>query len=298
MFHIVRALMVVSLISALACAQSISPVAKEQLAQAVNCDTAAADIATLEAERASTGKRVSSGVRSIMPPAVVAGLLRGDTKDRAAVAFGAYNEQIDEKIREIRLACGVPDQELTEEGLYPVSGARVGFAAIKPGTDLGIYRRLMIPEVLVSQKDDRNNYELGDREIADLRRYFHEELAKELQEKGGYQIVNEPGEDVLFVRTWLMDLLVKTPPEPTSARSKVYVASAGEVTLVVELRDSQTGELLARAADRREVSAPGQGLQRSVSVTNVREARRLFAHWARLLRERLDATPALEQTHG
>jgi hypothetical protein len=293
-----RALMVVSLISAFACAQSVSPVAEEQMAQAVNCETAQADIATLEAERASVGQQVSAGLRSVVPVAAVAGLVRGDTKDRASVATGAYNEQIDEKILEIRLACGVPDQELTEEGLYPVSSARVGFAAIKPGTDLGIYRRLMIPEVLVSYKDDRNNNELGDREIADLRRYFHEELAKELQEKGGYQIVNEPGEDVLFVRTWLMDLLVKAPPEPTSARSRVYVASAGEVTLIMELRDSTTGELLARAADRREVSAPGQGLQRSVSVTNVREVRRLFAHWARLLRERLDAAPTPEETRG
>jgi hypothetical protein len=284
--------------SAFACAQSISPVAEEQLAQAVNCDTAQADITTLEAERASVGQQVSAGLRSVVPVAAVSGLLRGDTKDRASVATGAYNEQIDEKILEIRLACGVPDQELTEEGLYPVSMARVGFAAIKPGTDLSIYRRLMIPDVLVSHKDDRRNHELGDREIANLRRYFHEELEKELQEKGGYQIVNEPGEDVLFVRTWLMDLLVKTPPEPTSARSKVYVASAGEVTLVVELRDSQTGELLARAADRREVSAPGQGLQRSVSVTNVREVRRLFAYWATLLRERLDAAPTLEETRG
>ncbi len=266
-----RALIVVSLISAVACAQSVSPVAEEQLAQAVNCDTAATDIATLEAERASGGKRAFTG---------------------------AYKEQIDEKILEIRLACGVPDQELTEEGLYPVSSARVGFAAIKPGTDLSIYRRLMIPEVLVSHKDDRNNHELGDKQVADLRRYFHEELAKELQEKGGYQIVNEPGEDVLFIRTWLMDLLVKAPPEPTSGRSRVYVASAGEVTLVVELRDSQTGELLARAADRRAVSAPGQGLQRSVSVTNVREVRRLFRHWARLLRERLDSAAPLQETGG
>ncbi len=298
MRSISHALIAVSLLAAFACARSISPVAEEQLAQAVNCDTAAADITTLETERASAGKRISSGVRSIAPPAVIAGLIRGDTKDRASVAFGAYNQEIDEKILEIRLACGVPGEEVTEEGLYPVSGARVGFAAIKPGTDLSIYRRLMIPEVLVSHKDDRKNYELGDREIADLQRYFHEELEKELQEKGGYQIVNEPGEDVLFIRTWLMDLLVKAPPEPTSARRRVYVASAGEVTLVVELRDSTTGELLARAADRRAISAPGQGLQRSVSVTYVREVRRAFAHWARLLRARLDSAPTLEQARG
>ncbi len=103
MFHVMRALIVVSLISALACARSISPAAQEQLAQAVNCDTAAADIATLEAERASVGQRVSAGMRSVIPVAAVAGILRGDTKARASVATGAYTEQIDEKILEIRL---------------------------------------------------------------------------------------------------------------------------------------------------------------------------------------------------
>ncbi len=156
----------------------------------------------------------------------------------------------------------------------------------------------MIPEVLVSHKDDRSNHELGEKQVADVRRYFHEELEKELQEKGGYHIVTEPGEDVLFVRTWLMDLLVTAPPERTSARDRVYVASAGEVTLVVELRDSLTGELLARAADRRAVQASAGTLQRSISVTNVAEVRRLFARWARLLRERLDTAPTLQETRG
>jgi len=35
------------------------------------------------------------------------GLLRGDTKDRAKVASGAYNKEIDAKITEIKKTCGL-----------------------------------------------------------------------------------------------------------------------------------------------------------------------------------------------
>ena len=52
-------------------------------------------------------KRISAGVRSVVPAAAVMGILRGDTKDRAKVAVGAYNKEIDAKITEIKQKCGM-----------------------------------------------------------------------------------------------------------------------------------------------------------------------------------------------
>ena len=92
---------------ALGCARSISPEAKEQIAKPVNCDTARQDIAALDAEKASVAKQVSSGVRSVAPPAAIAGILRGDTKDRARVATGAYNRELEAKVNEIKRECGL-----------------------------------------------------------------------------------------------------------------------------------------------------------------------------------------------
>lgn len=86
---------------------SVSPQARQQIEKPVNCYTAKRDIAVLEEERASVGKRMLSGVRSVMPIAAVAGLLTGDYSDRVSVASGEYNEAIEQKIAQIKTTCRV-----------------------------------------------------------------------------------------------------------------------------------------------------------------------------------------------
>jgi hypothetical protein len=99
-----------SLIASLAFAcTSISGDAKRQLDKPVDCGTAEQDIAALESEKASLAKQVSAGVRSVVPAAAVVGILRRDTKDRAKVATGAYNRELDAKIAEIKRSCGLDE---------------------------------------------------------------------------------------------------------------------------------------------------------------------------------------------
>ena len=86
---------------------SISDEAKAHLNKPVNCATAKQDIADLEEDRASTAKQVISGVRSVVPFAAAAGAVMGDTEDRAKVATGEYNSDIDAKIDQIRMTCGI-----------------------------------------------------------------------------------------------------------------------------------------------------------------------------------------------
>ena len=78
----------------LACAGPISDEAKEGLAKPVDCDTAASDIAALEAEKASIAKQAAMGVTSVQPAGAVMGILTRTTKDKAKVATGIYNRQI------------------------------------------------------------------------------------------------------------------------------------------------------------------------------------------------------------
>lgn len=90
-----------------ACASPISDEAKAGLAAPVNCETAERDIALLESERASVAEQSAAGVRSVVPAAAVGGLILGRAGDKAKVATGAYNRQIDEKIAEVRETCGL-----------------------------------------------------------------------------------------------------------------------------------------------------------------------------------------------
>ncbi len=88
---------------------TISEDAKSELSRPVNCRTARSDIRVLEDEKASVGKQILSGVRSVMPIAAVAGILMGDYQDRVEVATGQYNSDIEAKIAQIKTKCRIRD---------------------------------------------------------------------------------------------------------------------------------------------------------------------------------------------
>ena len=99
-----------------ACAP-VSEDTKEMMAEPINCNTAAADVATLESEKASVVKRVEMGARYIVPVAAAVDILRSyhsDTEtseeffqDKESVLTGDYNAAIDRKIAHIKEVCGV-----------------------------------------------------------------------------------------------------------------------------------------------------------------------------------------------
>jgi hypothetical protein len=60
------------------------------------------------------------------------------------------------------------------------------------------------------------------------------------------------------------------------------------MTLVLEARDGPTGQLLARAVDKREDDNFGGRLTWTNSTTNMNDARMMIDVWAKQLREALD----------
>ncbi len=90
-----------------ACAAPISQQAKDDLAQPVNCATAAEDIRTLENEKASVAEMAKSGVTGLAPAGAVLGLITFTEDEKLSVASGTYNRKIDEKIAEIKRECGI-----------------------------------------------------------------------------------------------------------------------------------------------------------------------------------------------
>ena len=63
---------------------------------------------------------------------------------------------------------------------------------------------------------------------------------------------------------------------------RTYVANTGQMTLVAELRDSVTGQLLARVVDTVRGRRTGQ-FQLASSVRNMADARRALSQWADML---------------
>ena len=199
----------------------------------------------------------------------------------------------------LRLETG-PDAQGTPDGLVRVANARADLAFVKPGADLRGYSKILLDPVSIaykrppraSRQGSSGESTLSDEQAAQMKRYFQEAFEEELRASKVYALASEAGEDVLRVRGQIVDLVVTVPPQP-SGREKTFIASAGEMTLVLELSDSLSGEVLARVADRRDARGAGGDLYQSTPVTNWSAVRRMFKHWASLLRQRLDSVREL-----
>lgn len=196
-----------------------------------------------------------------------------------------------------------PIDELSlQEGLQRVDSKVVDAVYRRPEANMAVYNKLLLRPITVQfaknwepEKSGSALYDMTppDREkikseLADL---FAEVFRKEL-EKGGYPLVTEPGKDVLEMQAAIINLYITAPDVSmqTAGRTRVYTSDAGHMTLITQLHDSVTGQLLARAYDHRDSGA--DVWQWSNSVTNTAEARRIITSWATALRKALDASRA------
>jgi hypothetical protein len=115
---------------------------------------------------------------------------------------------------------------------------------------------------------------------------FYEIFSSVLTRNNGYPLVTQPGPDVLRVTASIAELDVAGAPD-SKGGTRMYVVSPSDLTMLMELRDSTTGALLARAIDRDKGRAVGN-LQVADAVSNSAEARRALELWAGLLRGVLD----------
>jgi hypothetical protein len=198
------------------------------------------------------------------------------------------------------LATGA-NAEVTLEGLHRMDNTvfEVGYA--KPDLDLSGYTGFIIEPVTVAyQKDPGNNrrystdrnFALSDRQMEELKSIFQEQVTDALTDGDAYRIVRTPDADVLRLRARLVDLVVSVPTD-LGGRERVYADSYGAVTLIVEVYDSQSGEILASIADRQDPTNAARDLA-AVNRTYVRsDVTRMFRYWAQLMRERLDQLRAV-----
>ncbi|MBL8202086.1 MAG: DUF3313 family protein [Chromatiales bacterium] len=195
----------------------------------------------------------------------------------------------------------VPDGP-TWDGMVPVRDSGLKEAWIKPDINLSSYEQMLLLPIEVQFRAVRptagtTRYTSQDREFplsaADQKRLvdmvtdvFREELAKSRH----LTLTTAPGPDVLLVRASLVDIVSKVPPE-IPGRNEIFLDEVGEATLVLELQDSQSGEMLARAVDRRAadpVDIGNSNVSRVTSVEAWSEVRRVARRWASVVTQRID----------
>ncbi len=179
------------------------------------------------------------------------------------------------------------------DGLVKVPSKRLDLVYLQPGADFRSYTKIMLdPTEVAFQKNWRRDYNSSRRDLSgrvsdsDVQEAVTEGVQKATDifaaawEKNGYPVVNAPGPDVLRVRTAILNISIAAPDRQTAGRSHTFSDSAGQASLVVEVRDSLTGAILGRAVDSK--IAGDNSVAWRTSVSNRGDFRVLVEDWAKI----------------
>ncbi len=197
----------------------------------------------------------------------------------------------------VALAVSAPsaaaDAPATWDGLVQVKSKKLALAYLLPHADFRAYSKVMFdqPEVAFAKNWQRDfnrsamtlSGRISDKDVHDAVTQAEASLSKIFPERfthEGYQVVTEPGADVLRLGVAIINLEVNAPERDIPGRSSTFSVDAGEATFAIEARDSLTGQLLGRAIDRRE-AGEGPTYRRTYS-SNLADFEALFDTWARI----------------
>ncbi|HUK00695.1 MAG TPA: DUF3313 family protein [Steroidobacteraceae bacterium] len=189
---------------------------------------------------------------------------------------------------------------VSKDGLTLQKQTKQRLVYVKPGATLAQYKRVHIIECYVEfakdwQRDYNRNTTSLDRKVSDadvqrmktrLSDAFKKVFTDELQNKGGYQVVDVAAPDVLVLRPAIINVQVTAPDVQSAGISRTIIQSAGQATLYLELWDSSTNTILARVVDAQ--ADQNSYAQRGNAVTNTAAAETVLRRWAHELRQKLD----------
>jgi len=176
------------------------------------------------------------------------------------------------------------------EGLADVRKPYFDVAQVRPETVFSAYDGVIVsaPE-LAFRTPDRSQQQFPLNE--DQKRRFQTALAEafslDFSNLQNLDLKDQPGPGVLELTVRVENITV-TVPTGRSPQLGFALSAVGEATLILELHDSESGEILARGVDSRPVqgAAVRQGDE---MVTRWEDVEKLCARWASMARERLDA---------
>ena len=178
-----------------------------------------------------------------------------------------------------------------------IEDSNLALVYAEPGVDFSQYNKIYLDDPYIAFKknwqSNQNRNEAGKISIDDTLKIKIElssmfmDIFSTTLEDGGYQLVFEAGEDVLRIKPAVINLDIISPTSGSPNISRTYSETAGEMTLYMELYDSLTGDLIAKALDRQEDRNTGY-FQWQNRVTNRAAANRILQVWANVLKEGLD----------
>ena len=187
--------------------------------------------------------------------------------------------------------------DITEDGLHLVKDTKLALVYAEPGADLSQYKRIYMNDAYVAfkknwqrdknrQSSNRVTSDQMDKIKAAVAELFKEVMTETLEE-GGYELVTEVADDVLIIKPAIINLNINAPDTNSAGMTRTFSESSGDMTLYLELYDSVTGDLIAKALDQQYDRQTGY-IQWQNRVTNRAAAKRIMKKWADIMKQGLD----------
>jgi hypothetical protein len=169
----------------------------------------------------------------------------------------------------------------TESQSFRVSKAsNVESAQVATDADFSRYNNLMASELGIYFPQ---NHSTSAEDLQRIRQIFRDAFLTELE---GYVIVTEPGPRTMAVEASLVDLRNSSSTQIPKMRTSIMdLAEPGSILFLMEMRDSVSGRVLARAADSAKAPTFSSADGIASDWASIEDAAR---HWAALFRSFLD----------
>ena len=188
---------------------------------------------------------------------------------------------------------------VSHDGLQLMPDTKLRAVYMKPGADLSQYDKIALLDTYVAFRknwqrdhnaDEPFDMRVSDRDMKEIRdrvsKEFAKEMTKVLSEEGGHEMVSDGGAGVLILRPAIVNLDITAPDVMSPGMNRTYVASAGSMTLYLELYDGATGDIIARVIDPEAADDAGIA-QVANRVTNTADFDRVVRRWAEIINANL-----------
>ena len=162
---------------------------------------------------------------------------------------------------------------------HRVPNTAVEYAYINQEADFSKYTRLMSGGLEIYYPEGEETPDPAD--LDRIRGYFRDAFAAAIGD--AYEIVTEPGPDVLKVSAQIVDMKISPGGAVYEATGRLRdVVAHGELTFLMEMSDSVTGQVLARAGDK------SSDISADKDDATWDDVQRAAEYWAGLFRNWLD----------
>jgi len=160
-----------------------------------------------------------------------------------------------------------------------VPNTAVEYAYINEQADFSQYTKLMNGGLAIYYPESAERPDPA--EIDRIRGYFRDAFTKAIGD--AYEIVDEPGPGVMKVQGQVIDMKMTSGGTAMDVSGRLRdIVAHGELTFLMEMSDSVTGQVLARAGDK------STDISESRDDATWDDVRRAAEYWAGLFRNWLD----------